>query len=388
MGHHRQLGCVLVGLLAGGLLVTGCGAGGSAASPTSASIVTRSSAVPSTAASTTSTAVVSSSTLAPVTAGPWDPSALPPCDGLGVAEGPPRWLPAVVPDGLRLADGAARLHTANGPVDPSLVGATSYTLAELGAAGELRSTFVLERGGSPTERSTYDSAAGEALSEVRGRPGEVARWINRGDPYGAVEAAWDEDGEHWRARAQASPADPDGGPSWTPSELAAVLAGLELTRSSVSDPSGRFVVVGRSTHDGDTAHRSTVLSFVPDGSVPGAAPLHVEISERPAGSSGLPALWEVALDPLATVVTVEGVPVASSPNVAVGTVADGSTVRAAVNGSWGPVDGQMQPSWTSPTVDDLRALVVGLVAVAADDPRLAQVGMPVDTGTPRCRDAP
>ncbi len=344
--------------------------------------------MPSTAASTTSTAVVSSSTLAPVTAGQWDPSALPPCDGLAIAEGPPSWLPTVVPDGLRLAEGVTRLHTAEGPVDAGRVGATSYTLAELGAAGELRSTFVLERGGSPTERSTYDSATGEVLSEVRGGPGEVARWINRGDPYGAVEAAWNEGGEHWRASAQATPVDPDGGPSWTQSDLAAVLAHLDLTRSSVSDRSGRFVVVGGSTQDGDPAHRSTVLSFVPDGSVSGAAPLHVEISERPAGSSGLPALWEVALDPRATVVTVEGVLVASSPNLAVGAVADGSTVRAAVNGSWSPVDGQMQPSWTSPTVDDLRTLVVGMVAVAADDPRLAQVGMPSDTGTPRCRDVP
>ncbi|MDQ7994004.1 MAG: hypothetical protein REI45_15145, partial [Propionicimonas sp.] len=212
---------------------------------------------------------------------------------------------------------------------------------------------------------------GETLDRVRGSAGSVAHWISRGDSLGWIEAAWQEEGTDWLATAPVS---------LGVTGLAETLASWRLSDHGPSDPSGRFVEIGRDALALPEPVGTTVIDLGPPGSS-GVAPIHVLVRPRATGSSGL---TELPQGSDTTVTDVAGRMVASGSHEAIAELPDGSLAVASALRADAPGPA---PALAVPRVEQLQQLVLSLVAVAPDDPRLATVAMPPLFGdATRCRE--
>ncbi|NLA37750.1 MAG: hypothetical protein GX868_18970 [Actinobacteria bacterium] len=162
---------------------------------------------------------------------------LPPCDPAAefhqvVAD----WLPDAMPEGWEIVYGATLVS----PRQPGSDGAEwwSFSLGE--RLDDDRLGLRLDLGATVDEDPSHLGIVDEepVLTTVRGRPGTVGRWVNRGDSVGSRMARWEEQGLHWHA-ATASDA-------LTNEELAAIVDRLVISRDGVVDPTGTLTMLGRS----------------------------------------------------------------------------------------------------------------------------------------------
>ena len=311
----------------------------------------------------------------------WDVASLQSCDGLTDYSTPPNWL-VEDPVGLVL-DGASSEHSISEvPSDTPASTATEFLLAERGPDDRLVSTMVVVRDVGPAV-GFYDSPVDDVVVDsVRRRPGTVARYTNRGDSEGTVTATWSEGGVEWAARTRTG----------TPQDLASALEPLELDGGVVSDPSGRFEVIGDSPVTVSAENRRTIIELGPDPGDAGAvAAVGIEIRPRAEGASGVTAsngLQDFPSGPEARIVEVDGRTVLTDPVRAMIALPDGSIASAKVQGRYEQVGQTLRPGWTRPDQEELRQIVLSIVAVSPDDPRLSAVPMPkLMSPSPMCSEA-
>lgn len=167
----------------------------------------------------------------------------------------PDWVPADLPDRYEVTEAETYgPPTADGSGSADSVLFTRWLLAELDG-DRVVATISVTRGSTDPDgyaQPGFNEVTDErALDWVRGHPGRVSRWINRGDPVGEQVAEWTEDGDRWLAT---SALDVD--------ELAAALGALSIDGTELRDPTGRFQVLGRRRGDtatGELAGRTTSL---------------------------------------------------------------------------------------------------------------------------------
>ena len=154
--------------------------------------------------------------------------------------------------------------------------------------GHLVSSIRLSSGAGPYGQPGYIRMDDEAhLDSVRGHPGQIAHWINRGDPVGEQVAEWTEGGVSWTATS-----------GLDVQALGTALARLQLQRDHVTDPSGRFRVLGSDVGPHAGRERTTDLEIDQSKGPSGAArTYYVRVSMHVAGTTGLMSLPEGANTP-------------------------------------------------------------------------------------------
>jgi hypothetical protein len=183
-----------------------------------------------------------------------DPGGLPPCDPqAGGYRTLPDWVVPGLPAELRPT--SAMTHVRVEELDePS---PTQRTLVELGEDGTILSTIRLSSAEPGVRLPKGDDAPGHGvrddlpmLDTVRGRPGEVAHWINRGDPIGHTGALWTEGGMRWAAESELGV-----------EQLVGALEPLNLDGDEVTDPTGRYREMGAEPMWWSGQQRSTTVEL-------------------------------------------------------------------------------------------------------------------------------
>ena len=250
----------LVSLTALACLAAGCGdPADEAATETSE---------PTTTAPTTSTTTPTTTTV----------PELPPCDPAAdfhqvVAD----WLPDAVPEGWEIVYGSTQVY----PRQPGSEGAGwwGFSLAE--RLDENRLGLRLDLGATVDEGTSHQGLAdGEpVLTTVRGRPGTVGRWIDRGDSVGRRMARWEEQGLHWHAATDSD--------ALTNEELAAIVDRLEISRDGVVDPTGTLTTLGRGRSGPPVAQDRYTRVVVRRAGAPANERVQIDVVAPVEGTDGL-----------------------------------------------------------------------------------------------------
>lgn len=185
------------------------------------------------ASETSTTAPTTSTTTTTTTTAP----ELPPCDPAAeFHQVTADWLPDAVPEGWEIVYGTTRVSARQ----PGSDGAEwwGYSLAE--RLDDNRLGLRLDLAATVEEGTSQSVLVDEepVLTTVRGRPGTVGRWVDRGDSVGSRMARWQEQGLHWHAVTASG--------VLTNEELAAIVDRLEISRDGVVDPTGTLTTLGRS----------------------------------------------------------------------------------------------------------------------------------------------
>lgn len=254
----------LVSLTALACLAAGCGdPAGEAATETSEP----SNTAPT--ATTSSTTTTSTSTTVPE---------LPPCDpAAGVHQVVADWLPDAVPEGWEIVYGATQVY----PRQPGSNGAGwwGFSLAE--RLDEHRLGLRLDLGARVDEGTSYQVLVDEepVLTTVRGGPGTVGRWVDRGDSVGSRMARWEEQGLHWHAATAPG--------ALSNEELAAILDRLEISRDGVVDPAGTLTTLGRSRSGPPVAQDRYTRVVVRRAGAPASEQVQIDVVAPVEGTDGL-----------------------------------------------------------------------------------------------------
>ena len=355
MQRSRRTSWMVVGALSVAGLVAGCSSNEVASQgPTS---------TPSTT-TTLKGRTATSSTTTTAEPGQWVPDDLPPCgempdpsSGIVGYTTVGSWLPTTIPPGLVLESASTFVETSE-LSDPSpSPGYRTFLLAEVAGDGRIGQVLRLSRDAPGYYQPGFAQADAEpALDRVRGLPGSIARWINRGDSKGELVAEWNEDGSPWQAAGCGTSIDLglDG--------FAAALEPLELSGTEVSDPSGRFVAVGSAPWSSVGGVAGVTLA-TPDATVFDEPAVRISIGAPHAGAEGLPSL---ATGQDATYEVVDGRPASFDRSTAITVTDDGSVATATIAGLPGiMLSGR-----------DLVCMLQSLRPVDHDDPAL--VGLPLE----------
>jgi hypothetical protein len=318
------------------------------------------------------TTPTSSTTTAPVMTGPADQ--LPPCGARTSYRTTASWSPEHVPEGFELehAHDTVNLQAEQPGGEPHGVG--EFVLVDV-RSGVYHAGLRVSRWSTDGFELDPGRMAGhvtiDRIDGVRGQAGNVERVVNRGDAWGHSVARWIEYDVGWVASSA----------ELQPPELADVLASLSISAEAVSDPAGRFEVVGRRSNAPMGALRETELGFGLHGRPSTSSPpLTVTITEQPEGSSGLvgrlpgappaPGAIETAVSEL------DGRAVLFSFGATLTSLPDGSSVIVQTSAPPGlDEDGRLVPNPTDITPEQVRELISGLVRVELDDPRLSEVSL-------------
>lgn len=346
MQRSWRRGWMVVGALSVASLVGGC----------SSNEVTSTGSTSTTAAKGRT---ATSSTTTTTEPGQWVPDDLPPCpapspDSAGYTT-VGTWLPTTMPDGLVLESASSSVATSNLDA-PVPEGSRTFLLAEVADDGRVGQVLRVTRNGAGDEQPGFGAAPDEpTLDRVRGVPGEVYRRINRGDSYGEIVAVWDEGGASWQAGG--------GAPSVEAGveAFAAALEPLELSDDGVTDPTGRFELLG-ATPWATSARSASVTLSTPDATVFDLPVVTVRVDPTVEGLEGLPSL---ATGPGATYELIDGRPASFDQFGAITRTDDGSVATAEIS----------RESAGSLTGRDLVPMLQSLRAVDHDDPEL--VGLPL-----------
>ena len=245
---------------------------------------------------------------------------------------------------------------------------TTFLLAERGPRDVLVATVALAplpNGAIDHSQLSGSSVATDepVLSSVRGHPGQVAHWVNRGDSIGGRQAIWEEGGVRWTASSELRVAD-----------LAAALEPLEITTEGVRDPSHRFEVVGTQAASEPLAKtvRTTEISLYRSEDGRHLYPIIITIKPPTPGSTGVTALPR--LGPGAAMRDLDGarLVVGGTDSAAGFAETRGPEIRTLLDGG-SRVDLDAGVQLTPVAENDLIATVVGLRRVANEDPRLEAV---------------
>lgn len=263
----------------------------------------------------------------------------------------PDWKLGSIPDGWKVDHAKTSVNRYAGEDLGGYDTATASTLAAVDADGRVVETVEVTRfpdldrfepqpGGSAGH--AYEASA----SSVRGHGGTVGRLINRSNVVGFVTARWIEGGVGWIASGLD---DPDA--------LLAALDPLDLSTDVVSDPTGRFTVLG-STIVSSPEDRDTSIELIGadetdlDGTVPSVT---IEITDVPDGATGL-AVGSAPAGRSETVLAEhDGRTVLTADHWIAGSLPDGSRIS-------------IDDRTVTLTADDLLGLLDAVVPVSDDDP--------------------
>lgn len=319
------------------------------------------------APTTTVTTTVAPTSATRGTGDSWASAELPPCDGLATFRTRPMWLPGRLPDGLVLASGGTEQYQSqySSPSDT-----LTSTLVEIGDDGHVMSRIVITSGATWPGQAQPVSGT-PTLDQVNGQPGSIALVIDRSNsPW--VRATWTQGGVEWLANADEAVG---------VQGLADALGPMQLGVDEVVDPTGRYTVISEepgSAGEGTAPALLTQLSLDPNAS--DVDPLvSVELRDRADGASG-PGPDELG-DEL-TALEVDDRWVVSSPMGASVGLPDGSYALARLRTSTALA--QADPSASTSTLpgavvltqEDLREIVLGIVAADADAPGVGEVRIP------------
>jgi hypothetical protein len=207
---------------------------------------------------------------------------LAPCDPtLGTYQTETDWLTGPLPDGAQLVVASTGVTA-----DQTDTAPPEWLLARIDGDRLVATITLLRRSAAdavePEQLPGYLPDDRDArLDAVRGRPGRIARWINRGDLIGQAVAEWTEDGIPWRAESRLGVRD-----------LADALTSLRLGHGRISDRSGRFEVIGTWSSSRTGPSRVTQLEIDRPTGPDGAAPSYFVRIDSPVpghtGASGVP----------------------------------------------------------------------------------------------------
>ena len=301
---------------------------------------------------------------------------LAPCAGAIFSTTVTDWWPESLPAGFSIGDASTTtpgaLPSGGGPV-----GAT-FLLAERGPGDVLAATMTLATVPSGAiDRSQLSGVAvaidEEVLTSVRGHPGQVAHWINRGDLIGDRQAIWDESGVHWTATSELRVA-----------ELAAALEPLVITTNGVRDPSHRFEIVGTEAQTGPPSQsvRRSLITLYRSDDRQHFHPITITIEAPAPGSTGVTSLPR--LGPGAAMRELAGARllVGGTDSAPGFTETRGPEIRTALgDGTQVSVEPGIQLAPVS--TDDLVATGAGLRRTTTEEPRPISVFPDVVMGFPR-----
>lgn len=213
---------------------------------------------------------------------------LPICETLPPSQNPgweyrtlPDWVPAGLPDRVELTD-AWTYGPSTMPADLYVDQSdnTRWTLVERDGDRVVAAIDLLRGATDATPPGPREKPGGPIVTSVRGHPGRISRWINPGDMVGTPLARWTEEGSIWEARS-----------ALEVDQLGDALAPLVFEGDDISDPTGRFEVLGRRRTDAtnaDVDSRQTTLELT-DLTETGepARDIVVSIENRPPGLDGL-----------------------------------------------------------------------------------------------------
>ncbi len=275
---------------------------------------------------TTAFATTSSTTTAAtvIGAGEWIPDELRACAPL-----PPNmsgyrtvgsWLPTEIPEGLVLGSASTYVAAPNQPVAPK--GYRSFLLAQLGPEGRIEQLLSVVRNTEPYTES-YGSPGflkvdtEPELDQVRGHPGSIARWVNRGDTYGQLVAQWGEGDAAWTVAGGARSV------GLGIEAFAELLRPLQLSSHDIADPTRRLTLLGMTSSAASA--RTAEFTLSKEAPADEASAVRVTISSRVSGSEGLYSATggtEVSFE------VINGRPAMFSERSAMTLTADGSVAEA------------------------------------------------------------
>lgn len=263
----------------------------------------------SSAAERTTSSGASSPTSVPNPA--FDAANLVPCDPDAESYNTlPDWLATELPAGVHLTvarTGVWTMDTADGP-SPS-----RHLLVEVDNDRVVSSVYLV-RGVSPDVQAGFNLVEeDERLDSVRGLPGQIGHWVNRGDSVGYQVAEWTEGGVLWKAISQLDVR-----------SLGAALASFRINGEEVSDPSDSFQVIGEGPSFIPGRPRTTDLEYEEfDDRGELFRRYYVRIDSPVPGATGI---IEGSADPGATMSAVDGrVVLTHGPDVS-SSLGDGSPV--------------------------------------------------------------
>ncbi len=157
----------------------------------------------------------------------------------------PDWVPDDLPERFELTDAETYgppTTPGDSPAEPTH--RVRWVIVQFDG-DRVVATIDLTRGVSSPDRyaqPAYSEVSDDrVLDSVRGQPGRISRWINRGDPVGEQVAQWTEDGDRWLAT----------------SSLGVDELGRRSSRSRCAEPSSAIRPAGSRSSAGTRATRRT-----------------------------------------------------------------------------------------------------------------------------------